>query len=55
MFVYMYETELGRTWAFCKTLNEAQQHADNLACMGCSVAVFEYDTDTEECIELYTL
>lgn len=56
MFAIMYETtENGKIFKICETLDEARNKAHNIACMGYSVTVFDYDVDTGTYIEFYTI
>ena len=55
MFAIMYETEEGKTFTLCKTAEEAENHANNIACMGYEVTVLEQDLETEDFEEVYTI
>lgn len=54
-FAVMVEDADGRIFTLYKTLEEAQNAANNAACMGYGVTVFDYDKETGEYLEFYTL
>lgn len=54
-FAVMTESAEGRIFTLYKTLEEAQNAANNAACMGYSVTVFDYDKETGEFLEFYTI
>ena len=54
-FAVMVEGAEGRIFTLYKTLEEAQNAANNAACMGYSVTVFDYGKETGEYLEFYTL
>ena len=55
MFAVMYETEEGKVIKTCKELGEAQALANNTACMGYAVTVFDYDVDSQTFLEFYSI
>lgn len=55
MFGYLYETEDGKTFKICKTQEQAMEEANNLACMGYEVTVFDYDIETGEYLKFFTI
>lgn len=55
MFGILYETEDGKIFHPCRTLEEAQHEAGTLACMGYTVTVFDYDIATGNYLEFYTV
>ena len=55
MFGIMYEMEDGKIFKVCKTLDEAQIKANNIACMGISVTIFDFDMEKQEYLEFYTI
>lgn len=54
-FVVMTESADGRIFTLYKTLDEAQNAAGIAASMGYGVTVFDYDMETGEYIEFYTV
>ena len=55
MFAIMYNTEDGKVFKICKTLEEAQNRAAGLSCSGYEVTVFDYDIESETYLEFYTI
>ena len=55
MFAVMYETEEGKVIKTFKELGEAQEMANNTACMGYAVTVFDYDVESETFLEFYSM
>ena len=55
MFAVMYETEEGKVIKTCKELDEAHELANNTACMGYAVTVFDYDADSQTFLEFYSM
>lgn len=55
MFAVMTESAEGRIFTIYKTLEDARNAANNAACMGYGVTVFDYDEETDEYLEFYTI
>ena len=55
MFGVLYETDDGKVFHICRTQEEAKRQADNIACMGYVVTVFDYDIETATYLEFYKL
>ena len=55
MFAVMYETKDGKVIKTYNDLNDAQIAANNIACSGTGVTVFDYDIDSESFVEFYTI
>lgn len=56
MFAVMYKSQDdGMVFKICKSLDEAQERARNIACMGYEVTVFDYDAAAEEYVEFYKI
>lgn len=55
MFGVLYETDDGKVFHICRTQEEAKNEADNLACMGYAVTVFDYDIDSKTYLEFYSI
>ena len=51
MFAIMYKSEDGAVFKICKTSDEAREKANNIACMGYEVTIFDYDTEAGEYVE----
>ena len=45
----------GRVFKIYDTLDEAKEAMNNIACMGYRVTLFDYDKDSGEYIEFYSL
>ena len=54
-FAIMYDTNDGRIIKTFDELSEAQYAAQNVACMGFSVTIFDYDIEAKQYIEFYTI
>lgn len=54
-FAIMVDDAEGRVFTLYRTLEEAQNAADNAACMGYDVVVFDYDKETGKYMEFYTI
>lgn len=54
-FAVMVEDAEGRIFTLYRTQEEARNAANNAACMGYEVTVFDYDKTTGEYLEFYTI
>lgn len=54
-FAVMTESTDGKIFTLYKTLEEAQNAAQNAACMGYEVTVFDCDKETGEYLEFYKI
>lgn len=55
MFAIEYKTEEGKVFKIFNDLGEAQVAANNIACNGNEVTVFDYDMYSETFVEFYTI
>lgn len=54
-FAIMFEDEDGMAFRTFRTLEEAQTKANSIALMGYPVTVFDYDTETDQYLEFYSI
>ncbi len=54
-FAIMFEDEDEMAFRTFRTLEEAQTKANSIALMGYSVTVFDYDMETEQYLEFYSI
>ena len=55
MFAVMIDSAEGRIFTIYKTLEDARDAANGAACMGYGATVFDYDAETGEYLEFYTI
>ena len=54
-FAILFETEEGKTFKTFRTWEEADAKANSIALMGYSVTVFDYDMETDQYLEFYSI
>lgn len=57
MFAVMFYDHEGESKSIkvCKTFDEAENLARNIACRGYAVTVFDYDADSQTFLEFYSI
>ena len=55
MFATMIQTENGKIFEIWEDLTKAQERANSASCAGYEVTVFDYDVESKQYIEFYSI
>lgn len=55
MFAVMVECTDGKVFKIFETMEQAQNYANNVSCMGYAVTVFDYDMESKVYLEFYQI